>query len=241
MIEKFYRSKRKILKKSQEFFLNSNSLIIKIGCELEFFLLEEDAKKPADQGVVNDVISELQKKYHVEKEQGISQIEIKTEFTPDLSRLCEELEDCKKFIKKLAEEKKLVASFAAQPFLDDCGSALQFNISLHDELDKNIFKTDENLLKNYVAALLEKTDEMMIFMAPKIEDYIRFSFELNRDLFKKGKFSAPINLSFGADNRTCAIRIPTITKAKPGKRIEYRLAAADADPWLAISAILLAS
>ncbi len=249
MLEKLYLNKREILEKSQKFFKNSSSLILKIGCELEFFLFEENLQKPVNQATRDDFIAELQielpKKfpliYRIEEEQGVSQIEVKTVFTPDLSRLCEELEDAKNFIKNLAAQKKLTASFAAQPFVDDCGSALQFNISLHQN-DKNIFEFDENILKNVAGNLLKMTNQMMIFLAPKKEDYARFSYEINRNLFKKGKFTAPINLSFGADNRTCAIRVPRVHQAlfqKNGKRLEYRIAAANADIFLAIAALLL--
>jgi len=250
MLAELYKNKKTILKKAQEFFKNSNSLIPKIGCELEFFLLDENAQKVVDERPIAEFIFELEKKlteefslfYEVEKEQGASQIEIKTIFTSDLSRLADELENAKKFIKSFAEEKKLIASFAAQPFVDDCGSALQFNISLHDENDENVF-SDKKILENVACALLELTNSMMIFLAPKAEDYARFCVSTNRDLFKKGKFTAPVNLSFGADNRTCAIRIPVkkeSAKIVHGKRLEYRVATADADSTLCIATILLA-
>jgi len=235
MLQKFYLNKEKILKKSQEFFSNSNSQIIKIGCELEFFLLDENSRKPAAPELVDEFILELKNFYETEKERGDAQIEIKTNFTSDLSALCEEIENCKNHIEKLAPQKNLHASFAAQPFVDDCGSALQFNISLHDKNDQNLFSCDENLLKKCAVLLLDATDSIMIFLAPKAEDYQRFDVELNKKLFQKGKFPAPINLSFGADNRTCAIRIPAPKK----ERLEYRIAAAGADPWLCIAAILL--
>jgi len=246
MLEKLYLNKREILEKSQNFFKNSSSLILKIGCELEFFLFEENSQKPVNQAARADFIAELQielpKKfpliYQIEKEQGASQIEVKTAFTPDLSSLCEELEGAKSFIKNLATQKKLIASFASQPFVDDCGSALQFNISLHEN-DKNIFELDENILKNVAGNLLKMTNQMMIFLAPKKEDYARFSYEINHNLFKKGKFTAPVNLSFGADNRTCAIRVPQVLFQKNGKRLEYRIAAADADSFLVVAALLL--
>ena len=241
MLESLYSNKREILKKAQDYFLNSSSLILKIGCELEFFLLQENGQALENQALLADLICELSESlgsliYQVEKEQGASQIEIKTSFTPDLTRLCEELEAAKNFVKNFAKEKNLVASFTSQPFENDCGSALQFNISLH-EAEKNIFEFDEKILKNVAASLLKKTNEMMIFLAPKNEDYARFCVETNRNLFKQGKFSAPVNLSFGADNRTCAIRIP---KSKLGKRLEYRIAAADADLFLSVAAIILA-
>lgn len=241
MLERFYKNKEEILKKTQNNFLNSSSLIPKIGCELEFFLLEKNGQALEKQGLLLDLISELKAElkkkfsliYEVEKEQGVSQIEIKTSFTADLYELCRQISDAKNFVKNFAEEKNLQASFAAQPFENDCGSALQFNISFHDEVGKN----DETIFKNIAAKLLSSTNEMMIFLSPKIEDYARFSYELNRDLFRRGKFTAPINLSFGADNRTCAIRI---AKGETGKRLEYRVAASDADLFLTTSAILLA-
>lgn len=249
MLEQFYQNKRNILKKSQEFFSNSNSSTLKIGCELEFFLLQKNSQNVADQGLVEEFISEIENDltqkfpliYKIEKERGESQIEIKTLFTADLLRVGEELEGAKNFIKNFAQTKNLTASFAAQPFSDDCGSALQFNLSLHDQNGKNLFESDANLLKNSANSLLQATDSMMIFLAPKTEDYARFSFETNRNLFKKGKFTAPVNLSFGGDNRTCAIRVPNLPKeSKYGKRLEYRIAAADADFFLVTAAILLA-
>ena len=221
-----------ILKNSWEYFCNSNSLIPKIGCELEFFLLEASADE-----VLNFIAELQQKNWQVEKERGATQIEIKTDFTADLEALCIELEEKKTFIKNLAAEKNLITSFAAQPFLDDCGSALQFNISLHDSGDKNVFATDEKILQNSINSLLGFTNQMLIFFAPRKEDYLRFSRELNRKIFQKGKFPAPVNLSFGNNNRTCAIRIK---KTESGKRLEYRLACADANPQLCISALLLA-
>jgi glutamine synthetase len=245
MLESLYSNKQKILKNSQEFFSNSSSDLIKIGCELEFFLLNQKMQSLENKEQIQDLILELDEKlkknfsliYEAQKEQGTSQVEIKTSFTPHLKQLCEELEDSKKFIKDFAQKKNLIASFAAQPFVNDCGSSLQFNISLHEN-EKNLFD-DEKKISQTSAKLLENTDFMMIFLAPKKEDYQRFSFEINRTLFKKGKFTAPVNLSFGADNRTCAIRVVNRQSSVISHRLEYRIAAADADAALCISAILL--
>lgn len=247
MLERFYQNKQTILKKTQDFFLNSNFPQPKVGMELEFFLLQKNLFPIGSQGLIEDLVLELKKELiknfslvcQAEREQGDSQIEIKTNFTPDFTELCCQLCGVKNFVKNFAENKNLIASFAAQPFSEDCGSALQFNLSLHDKNDQNLFEKDGNFLVRIANCLLSATNLMMIFLAPQSEDYHRFSFQLNRDLFKRGKFTAPVNLSFGADNRTCAIRIPQITKQKPGKRIEYRVAAAGADPFLSLAAILL--
>ncbi|MBM3580093.1 MAG: hypothetical protein FJX34_04910 [Alphaproteobacteria bacterium] len=224
--------KEELLKKSLNHFRDSSSLIPKIGCELEFFLL---TKKQSE---VEEFISDLQNEgLEVEKERGATQIELKTDFTADLKSLCLQVEEQKKIVKNLAAKRNLAASFTAQPFADDCGNALQFNISLHDKADKNLFSADEKLLQNSVNSLLSHTNQMLIFLVPNSDDYRRFSRELNQKLFARGKFTAPTNLSFGFDNRSCAIRI---AKGKSGKRLEYRVAAASADPWCCISVILLA-
>lgn len=236
MLKEFYLNDEKILDKSLQFFQNSSASILKIGVELEFFLLTENGAACVEE-VVADFIKNLKKFCLVEKERGASQIEIKTDFTANLKELCRDIENKKQRIKKLASEKNLIASFAAQPFADDCGNALQFNLSTHDENGENLFFSDEKLLKNCVNSLLSATNFMMIFLAPESEDYQRFSRQLNIDLFKKGKFTAPINLSFGNDNRTCAIRIK---HTKTNKRLEYRVASAQANPYLSIAAILIA-
>lgn len=244
MLEQLYLNKREILKKSQELFLNSSNHIPKIGCELEFFLLNEDSSVVLDQDLLSDLIFELRSElvtkfsliYDLEKEQGASQMEVKTEFAADLELVCSEIENVRIFISDFAKQRNLIASFAAQPFCDDCGSALQFNISLHDESDKNVFEFDSKIIEAVASALLQKTNEMMILLAPKEDDYLRFCPETNLSLFKAGKYMAPINLSFGADNRTCAIRIP---QSKNNRRLEYRVAAAGSDPFLVTSALLV--
>lgn len=245
MLERLYSNKEIILEKTQNHFSNSSSLTVKIGCELEFFLLQKNGEAISDQSFLSAYIAELKAQllknfpliYEVEKEQGVSQIEIKTVFTPDLSGLCFELENAKNFIKDFSKVQNLAASFVAQPFAQDCGNALQFNISLHQN-DENLFTKKDQLFLNVMTALLQFSDEILILVAPNHEDYLRFDEKLNFNLHKKGKFSAPINLSFGENNRTAAIRIPRIAE-NSGARIEYRIAAASANSHLAIAAILL--
>ncbi len=251
-MQRFYQNKEAILKKSQEFFLNSNSLIPKIGIELEFFLLEKNSQALDNQALIIDLISELKIKilknfsliFQIEKEQGVSQIEIKTIYTDDLLALCFEIAAVKSFIIDFFSKKNLIASFVAQPFIEDCGNALQLNISLHDKKnEQNLFELNSEILNNVIAALLDNTNSMMIFLAPKSVDYLRFSFEINKNLYKKGKFSAPVNLSFGIENRSCAIRLPrvkeNILECQYNRRVEYRIPVADADLFLIVSAVLL--
>jgi len=248
-----YQNKVSLLKEALFHFASTTSLIPKIGLELEFYLINKDGSRLENQSILDDFILnllELTKNqtliYEIEKEQGAGQIEVKTSHHSDLLKVCEEIEEVKILSQKLAFEKNLIASFAAQPFLDDCGSALQFNISLHDKDDKNLFIKKDQVFLNTIAALLNFTDSILVLLAPNSEDYLRFDEETNRQLYKKGKYTAPVNLSYGADNRTCAIRVP-IKKALEqthcidyGKRVEYRIPAANSDSYVAIFAILKA-
>jgi glutamine synthetase len=50
--------------------------------------------------------------------------------------------------------------------------------------------------------------------------------------------SAPANVEWARDNRTCGLRVPA--SGRSGRRVENRLPGADANPYLAIAASLLA-
>jgi glutamine synthetase len=247
VLDVFYLYKESILKKAQLFFENSSSLIPKIGIELEFFFVTNNFKKIEDEVFLNNLIKLLKNDllenfsliYQVEKEQGVSQVEIKTLPTNQLNLLGNQIEEAKKFIKNFAKENNVIASFDAQPFLDDCGNSMQFNLSLHNQSQENLFFTSLDFSLEIIYALLDYTDFAMILFASSESDYLRFSYDLNVSLFKKGKYTAPINKSFGNNNRTAAIRIP-FSKNPDEKRIEYRIPPANCDFFLACSALLLA-
>jgi len=242
---RIYENKLTILEKAQQHFSNSGLGTIKIGFELEFFLRQKNLSTAFEEKFLADFIAKLKSEitqkfsliYQVEKERGASQIEIKTTFSDNILVLCLELLKFKEFITQYLAKDSLYADFSAQPFFDDCGNALQLNISLHNLDGKNLFDGNKRLQEEMAAKLLQETNGIMIFMAPNQSDYKRFDAQLNRELFAKGKFSAPINLSFGANNRTCAIRF---AKGDDGVRMEYRVAAADADPFLICAVVLLA-
>jgi glutamine synthetase len=70
--------------------------------------------------------------------------------------------------------------------------------------------------------------DLMLIFAPFVNSYRRFV----------AGSQAPINLEWGHDNRTAGLRIP---KSGPAaRRVENRIAGADANPYLAIAASLAA-
>jgi len=241
-ISDFYEKKKLILEKT----ISDSVFVPYFGLELEFYLLNSSFQPCKDGDSQLSYISDLKNilknnlaVYEIEKEHGTSQIEIKIAPSPDLARLCQNVEEIKFLIKNLAKKNNLIASFAAQPFEDDCGSALQFNFSLHDKNGENLFIKKDDLFFSSIAGMLEFIDGMMVFCAPQKEDYRRFNLEINRTLHKKGKYPAPVNVSFGDNNRSAAIRVPHPQKIEQS-RIEFRVAAADADAYLVMSSLLIA-
>jgi len=83
-------------------------------------------------------------------------------------------------------------------------------------------------MKHYLAGLVTLIPELMVMMAPTINSYKRTV---------PGTW-APVNASWGEDNRTTAVR--TIPGSPKSTRIELRLSAADMNPYLAMAASLAA-
>lgn len=269
-LSNFYTNKEILLENSLEQFVENVLYFPQIGVELEFYLLNQNSQCPelvADYIFsLSQILSEDPKIYKIEKEQGASQIEIKIAPHSDLIALAKKIEKAKEVAKNLAQKNGNIACFEAQPFLDDCGSALQFNFSLHDIDGSNLFAkkneqqnagnfVEQNIFSrkfmlNSIAGMLNSIEWAMVFYAPQAQDYVRFNKEINRALHKKGKFTAPVNISFGDDNRTAAIRVPRIEnslhnfsseKLKEGDyRIEFRVPSANADPFLAMTSLLIA-
>jgi glutamine synthetase len=120
------------------------------------------------------------------------------------------------------------AVFMAKPYAEDAGSGLRVHVSLADSDGRNIFSvpgTGEARLRSAVAGLQKTMPEALGFFAPNRNSFRRF-----------GGLFAPVNRRWGEDNRTVALRIPTDSGA--GRRIEHRVAGADANPYLALAAIL---
>jgi glutamine synthetase len=225
------------------------------GIELEFYLLNQDSSALKNSDIIKDYLLKLSKILEnfslfkeLQLEQGSGQIEIKTHKTNQLLDLGYQLEEMKIAARACANSQNLIASFASQPFIDDCGSALQLNLSLYCESSHdNLFLRNPNqknqILLHSIAGIFELLDSMMIFYAPKAEDYLRFDKKINLNLYQKGKYSAPINKSWGINNRTTAIRIPEIppTQKQQQSRLEYRIPAADADIYLNMLCLLTAT
>ncbi len=133
-------------------------------------------------------------------------------------------------IKGVASKLGMRATFMAKPFGDMAGNGMHVHCSLLDSEGNNAFNngTDEGtpLLRQAIAGCLATMSDCMLLFAPHMNSYRRF---------QTGSH-APMAPTWGYDNRTVAVRVPT--DSYNAMRIEHRVAGADANLYLVISAIL---
>jgi glutamine synthetase len=81
-------------------------------------------------------------------------------------------------------------------------------------------------MRHFLAGILDKLPEVMALYAPVINSYKRYV---------EGTW-APLNTTWGMENRTCSIRI--INNGKNAIRVENRVPGADANFYLVFAALL---
>jgi glutamine synthetase len=136
----------------------------------------------------------------------------------------------KQIVKEAARANGCEATFMPKPYLDRVGSGLHIHVSLLDRDGRNIFAgADEigsEMLRHAIGGLQALMPESKAIFAPSQNSYRRF----RPDMF------APVNRSWGYNNRSAGMRIPA--GADAARRIEHRVAGADANPYLALAAVL---
>ncbi|CAN5617711.1 gamma-glutamylethanolamide synthetase GlnA4 [soil metagenome] len=123
-------------------------------------------------------------------------------------------------------------TFMAKPNARD-GSSCHIHLSLRGLDDDVVFWDDQGggkggrskLYDHFIAGVLATMREFTLFYAPNINSYKRFAL---------GSF-APTAVAWGMDNRTCSVRL---VGQGPSARLENRLPGGDANPYLALSAMM---
>jgi glutamine synthetase len=132
-------------------------------------------------------------------------------------------------VKEIAFRHGLIPTFMAKWNPDLPGSSGHLHQSLWDNAgQKNLFDGMSPLMQQYIAGLVANLPEMAAIFCPTINSYKRTV---------PGAW-APVNASWGVDNRTTAIR--AIPGGAKSTRVELRLTGADINPYLAIAASLAA-
>ncbi|WP_422449299.1 glutamine synthetase family protein [Endozoicomonas sp. ALB091] len=163
-------------------------------------------------------------------EEGAAQMEINFRHGDALS-LADQVFIFKRTVREAALKHEINATFMAKPISGEPGSSMHLHQSILDKHGNNIFSNEDGspskMIYHYIGGLQQYVSEAMPLFAPNVNSYRRFL----RDT------SAPVNLAWGIDNRTVSLRIPDSSPAN--RRVENRLAGADANPYLAFAASLL--
>ncbi|MEE2717617.1 MAG: glutamine synthetase family protein [SAR324 cluster bacterium] len=163
-------------------------------------------------------------------EAGSAQMEINF-IHGDPMRIADHVYLYKRTMRETAFRHKVYATFMAKPMSDQPGSSMHVHQSLVDEkTGRNLFANEDGsnsqAFLSYIAGLQKYLPSAMPLLGPNINSY--------RRLFPDN--SAPINVQWGMDNRTVGLRVPV--SGAENRRVENRLAGADANPYLALATTL---
>jgi glutamine synthetase len=163
-------------------------------------------------------------------ESGTAQFEINFRHG-DPVLCCDEVLVFKRLVRDVARRHGLLATFMAKPIAGQPGSSMHFHISAVERASgRNLFAdataAPSHSLQNFVGGMQRFLPEMAPLFAPNVNSFRRL----------RPAQSAPVNLQWGKDNRSCGLRIPASDPRN--MRIECRLPGADANPYLALAAAL---
>ena len=144
-------------------------------------------------------------------ESGPGQFEINLRAAPAL-QAADEAFLLKSAVKEIAARQGLLATFMAKPRSDWPGSSCHLHLSVDEDM------------RHFIGGLLEGMAELTAILAPTPNSYRRFV----------PHSWAGTTATWGADNRSAGLR--TIGAG----RVEHRQAGADANPYLALAAVLAA-
>lgn len=137
----------------------------------------------------------------------------------------------KRAVRETALRHGIFATFMAKPMETEPGSAMHVHQSVVDAATgHNIFTgADGNpsaLFFHFIGGLEKYVPWALLLFAPHVNSYRRLS-----------RFqSAPTNVRWGYDNRTCGIRVPN--SSPQSRRVENRVPGVDVNPYLAMAATL---
>ena len=158
------------------------------------------------------------------------QYEINLQHVPDALAACDDVVLLKRLVKAVVSRHDMDATFMAKPYARHAGNGLHVHISLLDQEGRNVFADPDPLgnaqLRHACAGLAATMAEGMGLFAPNANSYRRFQSESY----------VPLSPVWGTNNRTLALRIPT--GAEDSRRVEHRVAGADANPYLLLAALL---
>jgi len=140
----------------------------------------------------------------------------------------------KTFSKVMAERQNRMITFMAKWSRDWPGQSGHIHVSLKSKDGKGVFydakkpHSMSQTMRHFVGGQQKLLPELLAMVAPTINSYSRLI----------PGFWAPTDATWGVENRTCALRV--ISGSEKAQRVEFRIAAADANPYIVLAAALAA-
>lgn len=151
-----------------------------------------------------------------------------------LLRTADHLIRLKYLVRNVAARHNKTATFMPKPLWNDNGSGLHMHVSLWKE-DAPLFAGSgygglSETAMHAIGGVLQHAPALLAFCCPTTNSYKRLL----------PGFEAPVNLSYSYRNRSAAVRIPVNSGDEARRRFEFRCPDAACNPYLAMSAILMA-
>lgn len=158
------------------------------------------------------------------------QVEITLEHRYDALQAMDEGVRYKRVVKGVADKHGFQACFMAKPFSNFAGSGLHMHVSLADKKGNNLFASEDpagsTLLRHAIGGMKAKLFESLAIFCPNANSFRRF----------QTNSYAPLALTWGVNNRTVSLRVPS--GPANTRHVEHRICGADANPYLAAAAVL---
>lgn len=174
-------------------------------------------------------------KYHHHEGGGLGQQEIETCFEP-LLKTCDDALLIKYVLRNLAQRENLSLTFMPKPIYGAPGNGWHVHCFLKDE-ERNLFYSENGayshlsrIALSFMGGVLKHARSLCAFTNPSTNSYKRLV----------PGFEAPTSITFGRGNRNSACRIPGYVSEAEETRFEYRPPDSTSNPYLCLSAILLA-
>jgi len=242
---------RRVLKRADDM-----GFSVRAAAEFEFFVFEETPHSVREKGYRN--LRNITPGYF-----GYSMLRssVHADFYQDLMRLCEEMDFpleglhtetgpgvleaaivhapaleaadraalFKTYCKVLAQKRGWMATFMAKWSKEWPGQSGHLHMSLFDRAGKSVFHDAKgahgmsDAMRWFVGGQQKLMPELLAMIACTVNSYTRLI----------PGFWAPTDATWGVENRTCALRV--IPGSEKSQRVEYRIAAADINPYVALA------
>ncbi len=162
------------------------------------------------------------------------QAEIDIRFAP-LVVMGDMLLKYKYIIKNTARKYGKTVTFMPKPLFNDNGTGMHTHLSIWKG-KQNLFAGDgyagmSQTALYAIGGILKHAPALLAFTNPTTNSYKRLV----------PGFEAPVNLAYSSRNRSAAVRIPMYSTSEKAKRLEFRCPDPSCNPYLAMSALLMAA